>query len=168
MESKSEGSVVEMDGPGGASSITHYDAGDLTIEGYMSKKASMFAWKRHFIVLDEEGTLSYFTSELALHPRGKITLERGVSIGMDARRPNVFVLRDGTRAFRFMVEHEADLQPWVSTISKWLKRADDLFGEAEAKTQEALRRAAPRPASLDQFYRDEAKYEVDDVIGHGS
>ena len=48
--------------------ITHHDERDRTIEGYLKKKTSMFAWKRHFVVVDERGTLSYFANELALHP----------------------------------------------------------------------------------------------------
>ncbi|KAH8071546.1 mitogen-activated protein kinase [Aureococcus anophagefferens] len=85
--------------------ITHHDERDRTIEGYLKKKTSMFAWKRHFVVVDERGTLSYFANELALHPSGAIKLERGVSVGADATKEHCFVLRDGARAFRFQADH---------------------------------------------------------------
>ncbi|KAK7242348.1 mitogen-activated protein kinase [Aureococcus anophagefferens] len=141
--------------------ITHHDERDRTIEGYLKKKTSMFAWKRHFVVVDERGTLSYFANELALHPRGAIKLERGVSVGADATKEHCFVLRDGARAFRFQADHARDLEPWVRVVSAWL---DESRGADEAKVA-----APPAPSlGLGDFAFDASRYAVDAVIGHGS
>jgi mitogen-activated protein kinase 1/3 len=141
--------------------ITHHDERDRTIEGYLKKKTSMFAWKRHFVVVDERGTLSYFANELALHPRGTIKLERGVSVGADATKEHCFVLRDGARAFRFQCDHARDLEPWVRVVSAWL---DESRGAGEAKVS-----APPAPSlGLGDFAFDASRYAVDAVIGHGS
>mmetsp|Transcript_11913 Transcript_11913/g.14913 ORF Transcript_11913/g.14913 Transcript_11913/m.14913 type:complete len:118 (+) Transcript_11913:61-414(+) len=100
-----------------SSNITHISSNDITIEGWLRKKGSLFSWRTYFVSVDANRFLSYYIKASGGRLAGRVKLTRKCKVVLDPRKENGFVLfADLGRTLKFAADSKSDVVLWKEII----------------------------------------------------
>uniref|UniRef100_A0A7S3NJQ4 Mitogen-activated protein kinase n=1 Tax=Aureoumbra lagunensis TaxID=44058 RepID=A0A7S3NJQ4_9STRA len=135
-----------------SSNITHISSNDITIEGWLRKKGSLFSWRTYFVSVDANRFLSYYIKASGGRLAGRVKLTRKCKVVLDPRKENGFVLfADLGRTLKFAADSKSDVVLWKEIIESACLYDESPPGEKKIDTGKDARTSAA--AALQRAHR---------------
>ncbi|KAJ8600864.1 hypothetical protein CTAYLR_008214 [Chrysophaeum taylorii] len=149
-----------------SSQITHVNASEHTIEGWLRKRSSVFTWRRYFVSLNEKRVVNYYARLDARQPVGTIRLSRRTKVSLDPKKEGGLIVH-GEKTVRFAAESRRDAVLWKEMLQGAI--AGTLL-EATARVASDTADPPPKspPEEFEDFFFDPSCYALSKAIGRGS
>lgn len=165
-----------------SSQVTHVNATEYTIEGWLRKRTSLFTWRKYFFSLSAKRVLTYFSRLDSRHPVGSLRLSRRTRVCLDPKKECGLVVCGEGRAIRLAADSKRDAVLWKEMLCGAVASIDDVPASSTEEKKEANdpgpTKSSPnharRPSagrdelSSEDFFYDSQSYTLSRAIGRGS